>query len=152
VSANYYRSEDLSASGPWYPHTEILLKQCHRIRHSDLYVMENWFDTEEIHELIPNTLNSCSLIPVRNRKVNVNVSPAIIEDDSLTHSMRKPIIRETRLKLYSPFWKERGMKPWRLDCSGSRSRRSKSKWSSTNSQEWSQLCCFLFSLRNSTEP
>ena len=39
-----------------------------RPRHSDLYVMDKGYDSEEIHELIQDTLNSCSLIPVRNRK------------------------------------------------------------------------------------
>jgi hypothetical protein len=34
------------------PHAEKLLKQCHRIRHSDLYVMDKGYDSEEIHELI----------------------------------------------------------------------------------------------------
>ena len=50
------------------PHAEKLLKQCHRLRHSDLYVMDKGYDSEEIHELIRDTLNACSLIPVRNRK------------------------------------------------------------------------------------
>ena len=50
------------------PHAEKLLKQCHRARHSDLYVMDKGYDSEEIHELIHGTLNSSSLIPVRNRK------------------------------------------------------------------------------------
>jgi hypothetical protein len=50
------------------PHAEKPLKQCHRIRHSDLYVMDKGYDSEEIHELIRDTLNSSSLIPVRNRK------------------------------------------------------------------------------------
>jgi transposase len=50
------------------PHAEKLLRQCHRVRHSDLYVMDKGYDSEEIHELIRDTLNSCSLIPVRNRK------------------------------------------------------------------------------------
>jgi transposase len=50
------------------PHAEKLLKQCHRIRHSDLYVMDKGYDPEEIHELIRDTLNSSSLLPVRNRK------------------------------------------------------------------------------------
>ena len=30
--------------------------------------MDKGYDSEEIHELIRDTLNSCSLIPVRNRK------------------------------------------------------------------------------------
>ena len=50
------------------PHAEKLLKQCHRSRHSDLYVMDKGYDSEEIHKLIQETLDSCSLIPVRNRK------------------------------------------------------------------------------------
>ena len=50
------------------PHAKKLLRQCHRVRHSDLYVMDKGYDSEEIHELIRDTLNSCSLIPVRNRK------------------------------------------------------------------------------------
>jgi hypothetical protein len=50
------------------PHAKKLLKQCHRSRPSDLYVMDKGYDSEEIHELIQDTLGSCSLIPVRNRK------------------------------------------------------------------------------------
>jgi transposase len=50
------------------PHAEKLLRQCHRVRHSDFYVMDKGYDFEEIHELIRDTLTSCSLIPVRNRK------------------------------------------------------------------------------------
>jgi hypothetical protein len=50
------------------PHAEKLLRQCHRVRHSDLYVMDKGYDSEKIHELIRDTLTSCSLIPVRNRK------------------------------------------------------------------------------------
>jgi len=49
-------------------HAKTLLKQCHRTRPSDLYVMDKTYDSEEIHELVWDTLNSCSLIPVRNRK------------------------------------------------------------------------------------
>jgi len=40
----------------------------HRGRYSDLYVMDKGYNSEEIHELIRDTLTSCSLIPVRNRK------------------------------------------------------------------------------------
>jgi len=50
------------------PHAEKLLKQCHRSRPSDFYVMDKGYDSEEIHELIQDTLGSCFLIPVRNRK------------------------------------------------------------------------------------
>jgi transposase len=49
-------------------HAKTLLKQCHRTRPSDLYVMDKAYDSEEIHELVWDTLNACSLIPVRNRK------------------------------------------------------------------------------------
>jgi hypothetical protein len=50
------------------PHGEKLLKQGYRVRHSDFYIMDKGYDSEEIHELIRDTLNSCSIIPVRNRK------------------------------------------------------------------------------------
>ena len=74
------------------PHAEKLLKQCHRARHSDLYVMDKGYDSEEIRELIHNNLNSCSLIPVRNRKRK-----------RISGYYRKRIItRETRLNPYSP--------------------------------------------------
>ena len=53
------------------PYAKKLLKQCHQVRHSDLYVMDKGYDSEEIHELFRDTLNSCSLIPVRNRKRNL---------------------------------------------------------------------------------
>ena len=49
-------------------HAEKLLRQCHRTRKSDLYVMDKGYDSENIHELIRDTLNSCSLIPVRIKK------------------------------------------------------------------------------------
>jgi transposase len=50
------------------PHAEKLLKQSHRTRQSDLYVMDKGYDSEGIHRLIQDTLNSCSLIPIRDRK------------------------------------------------------------------------------------
>jgi len=50
------------------PHAEKLLKQCHRTRKSDLYVMDKGYDSEEVHELIRDILHSDSLIPVRKRK------------------------------------------------------------------------------------
>jgi len=50
------------------PHAEKLLRQCHRTRKSDLYVMDKGYDSENIHELIRDTLHSWSLIPVRTRK------------------------------------------------------------------------------------
>ncbi|MGA2161551.1 MAG: IS5 family transposase [Methanoregula sp.] len=49
-------------------HAETLLKQCHWARHSDLYLMDKGYDSEEIHRLIRDTLNPCSLIPVRDSK------------------------------------------------------------------------------------
>lgn len=45
-------------------HAKNLLKQCHKTRPSDLYVMDEGYDSEEIHELIRDRLNSFSLIPV----------------------------------------------------------------------------------------
>jgi hypothetical protein len=50
------------------PHAKKLLKQSHRIRQSNLYVMDKGYDSEEIHKLIRDPLKSCSLIPIRKRK------------------------------------------------------------------------------------
>jgi hypothetical protein len=50
------------------PHAEKLLRQSHRTRKSDLYVMDKGYDSEEMHRLIRETLNSLALIPVRQRK------------------------------------------------------------------------------------
>jgi hypothetical protein len=50
------------------PHAEKLLKQCHKIKKSDVYVMDRGYDSEDIHRLIREGLNSYSLIPVRSRK------------------------------------------------------------------------------------
>jgi hypothetical protein len=50
------------------PHAETLIKHCHRTRKSDLYVMDRGYDSENIHELIRDTLHAVSLIPVRTRK------------------------------------------------------------------------------------
>jgi transposase len=50
------------------PHAEKLLKQCHRTRQSDLYVMDKGYDSENIHRLIRDSLNAESLIPIRDRK------------------------------------------------------------------------------------
>ncbi|OPY35400.1 MAG: Transposase DDE domain protein [Methanoregula sp. PtaU1.Bin051] len=49
-------------------HAEKLLNQSHRTRKSDLYLMDKGYDSEEIHRLIRDTLNSCSLIPIRERE------------------------------------------------------------------------------------
>jgi hypothetical protein len=62
--------------------------------------MDKGYDSEEIHELIRDTLNSSSLIPVRNRKLSE--SPNIIEDKLLNHLIRRSIIKETRSRRYSP--------------------------------------------------
>jgi hypothetical protein len=50
------------------PHAEKLLVQCHRTRKSDTYVLDKGYDSEDIHRLIRDDLNSYSLIPVRTRK------------------------------------------------------------------------------------
>jgi len=49
-------------------HAKKLLLQCHRNRPSDLYLMDKGYDSEDIHRLIHEVLDSDSLIPVRNRK------------------------------------------------------------------------------------
>ena len=82
------------------PHAEKLLRQCHRVRHSDLHIMDKGYDSEEIHELIRDTLTSCSVIPSGTE--NVNESPVITDDKSLYHSIKRNIIRETWSKRFSP--------------------------------------------------
>ena len=49
-------------------HAETLLKQCHRTKKSDFYLMDKGYDSEKIHELVHESLQATSLIPVRNRK------------------------------------------------------------------------------------
>ena len=50
------------------PHAEKLLKQSHKVRPSDLYVLDKGYDSEDIHKLIRDDLNLYSLIPVRTRQ------------------------------------------------------------------------------------
>jgi hypothetical protein len=82
------------------PHAEKLLKQTHRTRKSDLYVMDKGYDSEEIHRLIRDCLNSCSLIPVRDRK-RKRIS-GIIDGEWWRYLIQINTISETRLKLCSP--------------------------------------------------
>jgi transposase len=49
-------------------HAKKLLLQCHRIRPSDRYLMDKGYDSEDIHRLIHEVMDSDSLIPVRKRK------------------------------------------------------------------------------------
>jgi|SRR5665647_721773 len=65
-----------------------------RIPHSDLYIMDKGYDSEEIHELIQDTLKSCSLIPVSNRKRKRILG--ITEEELLVHSIRKNTTREKK--------------------------------------------------------
>ena len=48
------------------PHAEKHLKQCHRVRHSDLYVMDKGYNSEAIHRLIREDLHANSVIPIRS--------------------------------------------------------------------------------------
>jgi len=47
-------------------HARRLLRQCHKIRKSDCYVMDKGYDSEEIHCLIREELNADSIIPIRS--------------------------------------------------------------------------------------
>lgn len=49
-------------------HAEKLLRQCHRTRKSDCYVMDKGYDSEEIHRLIREELHANSVIPIRSWK------------------------------------------------------------------------------------
>jgi Transposase DDE domain len=50
------------------PHTEKLLRQSHRIRKSDVFVMDKGYDSENIHRFIRDELNSYSIILVKIQK------------------------------------------------------------------------------------
>ena len=47
-------------------HTEILLRQCHKTRKSDCYVIDKGYDSEAIHRLIREELHANSVIPIRS--------------------------------------------------------------------------------------
>ena len=107
------------------PHAEKLLKQCHRTRKSDLYVMDKGYDSEDIHELIRDTLNSCSLIPVRTRKRK-----------RIYGYYRRRLSQSFDIELYHQrnmvetvfsVMKRKYVSPSKPESSGSRSRRSKSR-------------------------
>ena len=46
-------------------HARKLLRQCHRFRASDCYVMDRGYDSNDIHRLIREVLTSHSIIPLR---------------------------------------------------------------------------------------
>jgi transposase len=52
-------------------HAEKLLRQCHKIRKSDCYVMDKGYDSEAIHRLIRENLHANSVIPVRSWKNDI---------------------------------------------------------------------------------
>ena len=47
-------------------HARRLLRQCHKIRKSDCYVIDKGYDSEEIHCLIREDLHADSIIPIRS--------------------------------------------------------------------------------------
>ena len=47
-------------------HAEKLLRQCHKTRKSDCYVMDKGYDSEAIHRLIRENLHANSVIPIRS--------------------------------------------------------------------------------------
>ena len=47
-------------------HAEKLLRQCHKLRKSDCYVMDKGYDSEDIHRLIREDLQAKSLIPIHS--------------------------------------------------------------------------------------
>ncbi len=47
-------------------HAEKLLRQCHKTRKSDCYVMDKGYDSESIHRLIREDLHANSVIPIRS--------------------------------------------------------------------------------------
>jgi hypothetical protein len=49
-------------------HAMALLKQCHKNRKSKYYVMDKGYDSEDIHSLTREQLESIAMIPLRQRK------------------------------------------------------------------------------------
>ena len=49
-------------------HAKKLLRQCHKIRKSECYVMDKGYDSENIHQLIRYDLHAHSVIPIRSWK------------------------------------------------------------------------------------
>ena len=47
-------------------HAEKLLRQCHKMRKSDCYVMDRGYDSEAIHRQIREDLHADSIIPLRS--------------------------------------------------------------------------------------
>jgi len=47
-------------------HATRLLRQCHKIRRSDCYVIDRGYDSEAIHRLIREDLHADSIIPIRS--------------------------------------------------------------------------------------
>ena len=47
-------------------HAEKLLRQCHKLRKSECYVMDKGYDSEAIHRLIRKYLHANSVIPIRS--------------------------------------------------------------------------------------
>ena len=52
-------------------HAHRLLRQCHKIRRSDCYVMDRGYDSEAIHRQIREDLHADSIIPIRSWKNEV---------------------------------------------------------------------------------
>ena len=132
------------------PHAEKLLKQCHRTRPSDLYVMDKGYDSEEIDKLIHDTLNSCSLIPVRNRKrkrISGDYRRRIAQsfDEKKYHQRNKGKTLFSVLKI--KFGEALKARKYRLQV-----KEIKFKIIHYTISRMISSLSFLFSLRNSTEP
>ncbi len=131
-------------------HARTLLKQCHRTRPSDLYVMDKAYDSEEIHELIWDTLNACSLIPVRNRK-RKRISGyyrrriALDFDEEKYHQRNK--VETVFSVLKRKFGEALKARQYRQQV-----KEIKIKVILYNISKMISTLCAFFSLRNSTEP
>ena len=131
-------------------HARTLLKQSHRTRPSDLYLMDKAYDSEEIHELIWDTLNACSLIPVRNRK-RKRISGyyrrriALDFDEEKYHQRNK--VETVFSVLKRKFGEALKARQYRQQV-----KEIKIKVILYNISKMISTLCAFFSLRNSTEP
>ena len=85
-------------------HAQKLLRQCHKIRKSDCYVMDKGYDTEEIHCLIREGLNADSIIPIRSW--NNEVIGGLYRQEMALHFDDVRYRKRNMLKIGSQFLKE----------------------------------------------
>jgi hypothetical protein len=112
--------------------------------------MDKGYDSEEIHELIRDTLNSCSLIPVRNRKrtrISVYYRRRLAHAFDEEKYQQRNKVETVFSVLKRKFGEALRARIYRLQI-----KEIKIKVILYNLSRMITTLSFLFSLRNSTEP